>query len=565
MASGVAKVSKPRRDAAPGPARSKGETAPSAVLAGARSALAQSAALLAAAPVALVLLDSELRIAFANDAYCLLVGARSGHGEADLPDYRDLIEPGQRLRQDMLLKQLRAGQTASFRIELRLQRADGETRLVLIDCAPVTAGEADGFIASLTDVTAIRRQDEREARQRDALDQALEEMVAGLVLFDADDRLVFCNKRYCEFYSVPEELGRPGTRFEDMLREELRNGHLHLSQAEEDAFIAARLQRRTADGRIVEQQNRDGRWLQIRERVMVGGWLVGVHIDATDLKTKEESLEENIRALRETRGQLERRTHELSDLAFNLEHARDEALGAARAKANFLANMSHELRTPLNAVIGFAELLATGTGGPLTAQQSEYLEDIRGSGSHLLEVINDILDLSKADAGKIELEQEDIHVADFLRGTARLMASTASAKSLDFTVEVAPDMGKIGVNADRRRLRQVLLNLLSNAIKFTEPGGTVSLSGVLAEDGTLELIVKDSGIGIAADDMGKVFTPFEQGDGSLTRKYEGTGLGMALVKALVDLHEGKVTLESAVGRGTCVTVRLPSARLRRLA
>jgi two-component system cell cycle sensor histidine kinase PleC len=557
-------VSKSRRDAAPGGAPPKGKNPPAALLASNRPALAQSAALLTAAPVALALLDGELRIVYANDAYCLLVGARNGHGEAELPDYRDFIEPGQRLRQDMLLKQLRAGQSASFRIELSLQRADGERRLVLIDCAPVTAGEADGFIASLTDVTVIRRQHEREARQRDALDQALEEMVAGLVLFDADDRLVFCNRRYREFYGVPDELGRPGTRFEDMLREELRNGHLGLSRAEEDAFIATRLQRRAVDGRIVEQQNRDGRWLQIRERVMAGGWLVGVHIDATDLKTKEESLEESIRALRETRGQLERRTHELSELALNLEHARDEALGAARAKANFLANMSHELRTPLNAVIGFAELLAAGTSGPLTPQQSEYLEDIRGSGSHLLDVINDILDLSKADAGKIQLEQEDIHVGDFLRGTARLMTSTASAKSLMFTVDVAPEMLKIGVKADRRRLRQVLLNLLSNAIKFTEPGGTVSLGGAVAADGALELTVRDSGIGIAADDMDKVFTPFEQADGSLARKYEGTGLGMALVKALVDLHQGQVALQSAVGQGTCVTVRLPAARLRRL-
>ena len=560
-------VSRSRHDAGPALTPPEGASAPLGVLTQAPATLAQSAALLAAAPVALVLFDGELRIAYANDAYCLLVGARGGHGnakDADLLDYRDLIEPGPRLRHEMLLKQLRAGKSASFRIELPLSRSDGESRLVLIDCAPVTGGEAGGFIASLSDVTAIRHQHEREARQRDALDQALEEMVAGLVLFDADDRLVFCNKRYCEFYGVPEELARPGTRFEDMLREELRNGYLGLSRAEEDAFIATRLQRRAADERIVEQQNRDGRWLQIRERVMVGGWLVGVHIDATDLKTKEESLRDSIRALRETRGQLERRTDELSELALNLEHARDEALSAARAKANFLANMSHELRTPLNAVIGFAELLAAGTSGPLTPQQSEYLEDIRGSGSHLLDVINDILDLSKADAGKIELEQEDIHVADFLRSTARLMASTASSKSLDFTVDIAPEMAKIGVNADRRRLRQVLLNLLSNAIKFTEPGGAVSLGAAVAEHGALELFVKDSGIGIAPDDMDKVFTPFEQADDSLARKYEGTGLGMALVKALVDLHQGKVTLHSGLGQGTRVTVSLPPARLRRL-
>ncbi|HEY4134281.1 MAG TPA: ATP-binding protein [Alphaproteobacteria bacterium] len=528
--------------------------------------LPQAASLLAAAPVALFLFDGDLRAAYANDAYCLLVGARGGRGDgADILDYRDLIEPDMRLRHDLQLKQLQLGQSGSFRIELPLCRADGETRLVLIDCAPASGMEAAGFIASLVDVTAIRRQHEREARRRDALDQALEEMVAGLALFDAEDRLVFCNRRYCEFYGVPAELARPGTRFEDMLRDELRGGGLGLSAAEEDAFIRARLQRRDGSDRIVEQQNGHGRWLQIRERVMPGGWLVGVHIDATDLKTKEESLEQSIRELRETRGQLEKRTDELSELAVNLEAARDEALGAARAKANFLANMSHELRTPLNAVIGFAELLAAGTGGPLTAQQGEYLEDIRRSGNHLLDVINDILDLSKADAGKIDLDQEDVLVAEFLRSTGRLMTTGAAAKSISFAVELPPEMSKIGIHADRRRLRQVLLNLLSNAIKFTDPGGAVSLGAALRPDGDIELIVTDTGIGIAADDMVKVFTPFEQADSSLARKYEGTGLGMALVKALVDLHHGTVLLDSRVGRGTRVAVRLPAARVRRLA
>jgi two-component system cell cycle sensor histidine kinase PleC len=552
------------RDSVGPPGLSEGAAAPWGMT---RSPAASDAAMLAAAPVALALLDRELTLVYANDAYGRLLGLGGGCDPASsfaLADYRRLIAAKFAPRHEAMLAELRDGRTASFRMELDLLRPDGAVRHILLDCAPAPGGEGGGIIASLTDLTTLRRQHERETRQRDALDQALEEMAAGLVLFDADDRLVFCNRRYCEFYSVPEELARPGTRFEDMLREELRNGHLGLSRAQEDAFIDARLRRRDANGRVVEQQTRDGRWLQIRERVMPGGWVVGVHIDATDLKNKEESLQESIRELRETRAQLERRTRELSEIALSLEAARDEALGAARAKANFLANMSHELRTPLNAVIGFAELLAAGTGGPLTTQQREYLEDIRSSGSHLLDVINDILDLSKADAGKIDLEQEDILLGEFLRNTARLVASTAELKALAFTVDLTPEMAKIGVNADRRRLRQVLLNLLSNAIKFTEPGGAVSLGAEIGADGAIDLIVKDSGIGIAPDDMGKVFTPFEQADGTLARKYEGTGLGMALVKALVDLHHGEVILDSSLGRGTRVVVRLQPARVRRL-
>jgi two-component system cell cycle sensor histidine kinase PleC len=540
----------------------------------------------AAASVALLRLNADLVPVAANDAYRVLVGAQ---GIDEVPDYRALLDEADLARHDSLLANLTAGKLASFRIELSLRFSQRKTIAgqsssprevaVLVGGASISAkrgqANAPGFVVSLTDVSGLRRNMEVESRRREALDQALDEMVAGLVLFDAEDRLVFCNRRYREFYGVPDELARSGTRFIDMLLEEVRSGKLAMGSDEQASFVAARLERRmvgvgegpVVETAIIEQRNSDGRWLQIRERVMPGGWVVGVHVDATALKDKEQALEAHIRELREMRAELERRAAELSQLATNLAVARDEALAAARVKANFLANMSHELRTPLNAVIGFAEILAGGAAGSLTEQQTEYLTDIRNSGNHLLGVINDILDISKADAGKIVLQEDDMEIAEFLTGTARLMLQMARSKNLVLLTDIPAALNRTMVKVDVRRFRQVLLNVLSNAIKFTPEQGSVKISLAKAPDGGPEeggivITVSDTGIGIAHDDLGKVFAPFEQADTSLARKYEGTGLGLTLVKALIDLHQGWVRLDSTPGLGTQVRVWLPPARVR---
>ena len=557
------------------------------------AANAAAARIIAAAPVAMLQLDRALSPVAANDCYRLLLCAR---GRDEIVDYRELLDREDIPQHDELLSKLARGDLASFRIEVQLhianERPNSDSSMprvatVLVGGAPFlgTGGCVEGFVVTLTDVTALRRHAEAEDRRQQALDQALEEMLAGLVVFDADDRLVFCNRRYREFYGVPDELARPGTRFADMLLEEVRSGKLAMDGDAQASFVAARLDRRRAhvrahgraqgsadtdddDFTIVEQRNAAGQWLQIRERVMPGGWIVGVHVDATAVKDKEEALEAHIAELREVRAELEQRTAELSRLATNLAAARDEALGAARTKANFLANMSHELRTPLNAVIGFADILASGAAGALTARQTEYLTDIRNSGNHLLGVINDILDLSKAEAGKIKLHSDTIELAQILESTARLMAPNAAEKSLVLETVIAPTLADVVATVDMRRFRQVVLNLLSNAVKFTPEGGRVriALSDVVEgapQPGGIGIIISDTGIGISADDLRKVFAPFEQADSSLTRRYEGTGLGLSLVKALVELHQGRVLLRSTPGQGTDVTVWLPPARIQR--
>jgi len=228
---------------------------------------------------------------------------------------------------------------------------------------------------------------------------------------------------------------------------------------------------------------------------------------------------------------------------------------ASRLKSEFLANMSHELRTPLNAVIGFSEILKHEMFGPLgSARYREYAADILATGTHLLDVVNDILDFSKAEAGEMTLTMDAIDLSLLLCGVGRMVQERAAAGGLVLSVQ-AP--GDLTVTADARRLRQVLLNLLSNAIKFTASGGTVVLSACQEPDGRIAIDVTDTGIGMAPGEIAVALMPFRQLDGSLARRHEGTGLGLPLAKRLVDLMDGDLVIDSTVGKGTRVRVRLP--------
>ncbi len=230
---------------------------------------------------------------------------------------------------------------------------------------------------------------------------------------------------------------------------------------------------------------------------------------------------------------------------------------ADRLKSEFLANMSHELRTPLNAILGFSELLLEQFYGPLNAEQSEYLRSISSSGEHLLALINDILDLSKIEAGRMELDMEPVRVPDLLAGSIAIVREKAHAADLRLSAD-AGDAETI--NADPRKLKQILFNLLSNAVKFTPAGGAVILTARTenrAAGPGVVFAVTDTGIGISVADQPKLFREFTQVDGSLSRRHEGTGLGLALTKRLVELHGGEITVHSATGEGSTFTVWLP--------
>lgn len=241
--------------------------------------------------------------------------------------------------------------------------------------------------------------------------------------------------------------------------------------------------------------------------------------------------------------------------------AKDEAESASRAKSEFLANMSHELRTPLNAILGFSEVIRSQVLGPVgIAKYVEYADDVHRSGEHLLEIISDILDVARIDAGQIGLEEDVVTIEELIESSVLLIRERAEASELDLAVELPPDIPSIV--CDRRKVKQVVINLLSNAVKFTERGGRVSV-GAWIDDGSGETVieVRDSGVGMAVEDIPRVMEPFTQIESPMTRQHEGTGLGLPLVKKLVELHGGSIDMETAPGEGTTVRVRLPASRV----
>jgi len=250
-----------------------------------------------------------------------------------------------------------------------------------------------------------------------------------------------------------------------------------------------------------------------------------------------------------------RRQHE-ANLALAADVARAEV--AHQTKSEFLANMSHELRTPLNAILGFSEVLAREYFGKLAPKQQEYLSDIRKSGQHLLDLINDILDMTKIEVGKLDLREAVVDLGRVIENCMPLVRERAQANDIALKTEFAPALPHL--RADERRIRQIVVNLLSNAVKFTEPGGTVTVGAAPRRDGSVEIFVSDTGVGMTEAELAVALLPFRQVDNSLARRHEGTGLGLPLARELARLHGGELRVSSAPGRGTVVTVRLPPER-----
>ncbi|HEY0838260.1 MAG TPA: ATP-binding protein [Azospirillum sp.] len=261
-------------------------------------------------------------------------------------------------------------------------------------------------------------------------------------------------------------------------------------------------------------------------------------------------------ALAEANERLEQRVDERTA---ELRAAKDEAERQSRAKSHFLANVSHELRTPLNAIIGFSELMVSGYPGPLTDKQRQYLETINQSGAHLLRIINDILDLSKISAEKLDLAEQEVHVGTLVDACLDIVRGRAVGRAMVLCAELPPNLPALW--GDELRLKQMLINLLSNAIKFTPDPAEVRVTAELAADGGLVLSVRDNGVGMAPDEIPRALTMFGQLDNGLSRTHEGTGIGLPLVKALADLHGARMTIDSAVDAGTTVSLHFPADRV----
>jgi signal transduction histidine kinase len=271
--------------------------------------------------------------------------------------------------------------------------------------------------------------------------------------------------------------------------------------------------------------------------------ILSIGVDITARKRIEEEL-------RETQGSLE---HRVAQRTAELALAKDRAEAADRTKSAFLATMSHELRTPLNSIIGFTGLLLQGLAGPLNVEQAKQLRMVKESGRHLLALINDVLDISKIEAGQIEIASAPFDLRESIEKVVQSVAPLAENKHLALITEISPDVGSI--TSDRRRVEQILLNLLSNAIKFTERGQIRLASETAAR--SVRISVSDTGIGIKPEDLGKLFQPFRQLDTGLTRQHEGTGLGLAICRRLVERLGGTIAVESEVGKGSTFSFTLP--------
>ncbi len=264
-------------------------------------------------------------------------------------------------------------------------------------------------------------------------------------------------------------------------------------------------------------------------------------------------LEESKKAL--TQELAERKTE-----AMRLRDVTRGAVMATQAKSELLANVSHELRTPLNAIIGFSEILESQMIGTIeNPKYREYIGDIGVAGRHLLNLINDILDFSKLESGEMELQEDTLDVSELIYSAHVLVKNAAESSNVKITMDIADNLPNI--YADERRLKQIMLNLLSNAIKFTPPGGEITVKAWCSPNAGHVIQVSDTGIGIAAENIPKALSPFGQIDNSLSREYQGTGLGLPLSKFLTEMHGGSLNVESELGVGTTITIRLPSGRV----
>jgi two-component system, cell cycle sensor histidine kinase PleC len=454
-----------------------------------------------------------------------------------------------------LATQLADSETSSIDRVFRMRHARGNWVWLRVRCELVRQADEPHahLIGIAVDITEQKRLAEESATAEMRLSDSIEAISEAFVVWDSDNRLVLCNSKFKSLHGLTDAAALPGTPYEE------------ISAAGSKPIVRMQLSsegRAVPGARTFEAQLEDGRWLQISERRTKDGGFVSVGTNITELKLHEERLiesEKRLKAtvvdLRSSQQALERQTEQLAYLAERYAEQKDRAEEANQAKSEFLANMSHELRTPLNAIIGFSEMMESGMYGPLGGgtKYLEYCRDIRESGRYLLDVINDILDMSKIEAGRTTIEPEPVEIDTFLADSVRLVAARANEKNLIINAEIEPS---IRLRADRRMFKQIIINLLSNAVKFTPDGGRITVRARVI-GGYVNIAIEDTGIGIPKEALKKLGKPFEQVESQLTKSHRGSGLGLAIAKSLSELHGGAMRIRSTLGVGTIVLVRLP--------
>lgn len=405
---------------------------------------------------------------------------------------------------------------------------DGSDLFLIITLSTISRSSTPHVICVLKDMTAQHEKEMELTTTSARLQAVLDNVGHGIMMVDQTGMITAWNRRLCDVLLLDPDFVEQHRNLMDAIE------HGVAPQLEDgpsrDELIAYWRDRLTANtSQAFEQHTSAGRTLDVRIEPFPSGGFVACFTDISERKEAETQLRV----------------------------AKEAAEAASHMKSEFLANMSHELRTPLNAVIGFSEAIEQQIVGEVPDVYRGYAADIHTSGRHLLSLINDLLDLSKIEAGKFELEESQVNLGNIMNVCLRLVDPTASSKN----VRIEKDASYLPpVWVDERAMRQVFLNVLSNAVKFTEPGGTVSISSRLTDAGDIIVCVVDTGIGMAPEDIPRALQPFEQISSSLTRGHAGTGLGLPMVASLMHLHGGEVTLESELGKGTSVRIVLPASR-----
>ena len=403
---------------------------------------------------------------------------------------------------------------------------------------PITGNDVFGGI--MLDVTDRKQAEDRVRAAERRLRFAIEGFTGPFALWDSRRRLLYWNRAFALDFGLQDTL-RAGLSHETM--QIARSGAVLLERVSAE------------DSRTTLIALRSGRWLKLVERSTPDGGLLTVGVDVTENVRNEEELKKQQAKVKRAALDLERSEGKASELTRKYSEEKEKAEHAAATKAAFLGNMSHELRTPLNAIVGFSEIMMNELAGPLGhPSYKEYSSDILASGQHLLDMINDILDMAKIEAGKMTITPQPIDPVDPVDAALRMIRRKAEEKDIDLVLDA--DLHLPDIDADHRAIRQMILNLVSNSIKFTDRGGKITVR--VEQRGTkIQFSVTDTGIGIPAEDLPRLGQPFEQVAKTKDRNTDGTGLGLALAKSFAEMHGGRMTLASIYGEGTTVAFTLP--------